>query len=105
VVDDPKGDVSGDDRYTAKDLVDLRAQGHYLLTNEIDAAVTRILERFGNEGRDRLYALPSLDPQATDEELADWAEQVDEVERELIHEQQRAKQAVEDRYQLKFPWS
>ena len=80
-------------------------QGHFLLNDRINDSVLRIYERFGEVGRDRMHQLAPLKRYPSDAKVVDWEKALLALERELIHEQERAKQAVEDRYQLKFPWS
>ena len=94
-----------EEAYTAKFLVDEVLKGHFLINEEIDQTVRRVCEKYGDVGRDRMYAMKPLRHYATDEEVAAWQEELLAVEAEFEREARRQEQLRQDKYQQRFPWS
>jgi hypothetical protein len=81
--------------YTSEYLVQLALDGHYVINDEIDAAIRRVIETFGEPGRVQLRSLPAIRQNASDEEVADWQQLLIDLEQMLLREnQQRAAQKV-----------
>jgi hypothetical protein len=93
------------ERYSSSYLVDLCAAGHFLINDEIDSCVRRILQRFGETGRGAMLQLPSLKAYPANEDVSAWLEALLKVERTLMCRHEAALRAEEERVQLEFPWS
>jgi hypothetical protein len=61
-----------EERYTAKELVELALAGHFCVRAEIDRAIRRIDRPSGREGRERMNQLPDLRAYASEEEIDEW---------------------------------
>ena len=90
--------------YTARELIDMALEGHYLLNDVIFEAVWRLYGRYGEAAKLRLYALPDVSAYASIDEIDVWAHKLLEIEIELDRDQSGIKLNANDR-QLSFPWS
>jgi hypothetical protein len=90
--------------YTARELVDMALEGHYLLNDVVFEAVWRLWGRYGEAAKAKLYALPDVPAYASKAEVDGWCRRVFDVELELDR-QRTCNRLDSDQRQLKFPWS
>ena len=89
--------------YSARQLIDLALDGHYLFNDVVFETVWRLYGRFGEFAKEKLYRLPDVAVRASTEEIDQWARRLFDVELEL-QRQLAAPSGYEDVHQPKLPW-
>lgn len=84
-----------DEKYTARQLVELALAGHYCIRDKIDHAIRKIARLSGKSGCERIGELPDLPAYASEAEIDAWQERLlqllaDEEVRASAREKERA---------------
>lgn len=90
--------------YSARELVDLRLESHWLGTDKMSDLVWRINERYGALGRKEMYSLPPLKSMPSVAETDFWETLLREMEERLESDESRKQIIADDVYQLKLPF-
>lgn len=76
-----------DEKYTAKQLVELALAGHYCIRDQIDHAIRKIARLSGQRGCERIGELPDLAAYASESEIDAWQDRLLQL---LVEEETRA---------------
>jgi hypothetical protein len=80
-VPDPlKSRRRGEEKYTARELVDMTLKGHYCIRDEIDSAIRRIYRMAGRRGKEEMHKLPDLKAYASEPEIDEWQDRLLELD-------------------------
>ena len=97
--------LAQDGKYASERLIATVLGGNPVVNDRVTACISRILERFGGAGRERMALLPWLSEYPSEAEVEGWQQQLESVEREFDTDERRRDELRKDLNQLKFSWS